>query len=36
MPRDHAPSEILNQDLEALARLLPEAHAAHREGWRRR
>ncbi len=36
MPRDRAPSEILNQDLEALARLLPEAHRAHREGWRRR
>jgi cytidyltransferase-like protein len=35
MPRDRAPSEIINQDLEALARLLPEAHQAHREGWRR-
>ncbi|MDR3672285.1 MAG: adenylyltransferase/cytidyltransferase family protein [Holophaga sp.] len=35
MPRDRAPSELLNQDLEALARLLPEAHQAHREGWRR-
>jgi len=35
MPRDRAPSEIINQDLEALARLLPEAHVAHREGWRR-
>jgi cytidyltransferase-like protein len=35
MPRDRAPSELINQDLEALARLLPEAHPAHREGWRR-
>ena len=35
MPRDRSPSEIINQDLEALARLLPEAHAAHQEGWRR-
>jgi len=35
MPRDHAPSDIINQDLEALARLFPEAHQTHREGWRR-
>ena len=35
LPRDIAPSELINQDLEALARLLPEGHQAHREGWRR-
>ena len=35
MPRDLAPSEIINQDLEALARLFPEAHQTHREGWRK-
>ena len=34
-PRDCAPSELINQDLEALVRLLPEAHQAHKEGWRR-
>jgi nicotinic acid mononucleotide adenylyltransferase len=34
-PRDSAPSELINQDLEALARLFPESHRAHREGWRR-
>ena len=34
-PRDLAPSELINQDLEALARLMPEAHPAHRESWRR-
>jgi len=34
-PLECAPSELINQDLEALARLLPEAHRAHREGWRK-
>lgn len=34
-PRDSAPSELINQDLEALARLFPESHQVHREGWRR-
>ena len=35
LPRDIAPSELINQDLEALARLFPEGHQTHREGWRR-
>ena len=34
-PLDCVPSELINQDLEALARLLPEGHLAHRAGWRR-
>ena len=33
---DSLPSDLIGEDLEALARLLPEAHRAHREGWRRR
>ena len=32
---DSLPSDLIGEDLEALARLLPEAHQAHREGWRR-
>jgi nicotinic acid mononucleotide adenylyltransferase len=32
---DRSPSALISEDLEALARLLPEAHHAHREGWRR-
>ena len=35
-PRDHFPSELLADDIEALARLHPESHAAHRLGWRAR
>jgi hypothetical protein len=35
LPRDCAPSDLINQDLEALARLFPETHQTHREGWRR-
>ncbi|WP_306599652.1 hypothetical protein [Geothrix sp. 21YS21S-2] len=35
-PRDCAPSEFISQDLEALARLLPDAHKDHRAGWGRR
>jgi cytidyltransferase-like protein len=34
-PLDSTPSDLISQDLEALARLLPEAHQAHRQGWRR-
>jgi hypothetical protein len=34
-PRDSSPSDLINEDLEALARLHPEGHHAHREGWRR-
>ena len=35
-PWDWAPSAIISQDLEALARLLPASHPAHREEWRKR
>jgi len=35
LPRDCSPSDLINQDLEALARLFPEGHEAHREGWGR-
>jgi hypothetical protein len=35
-PRDRLPSELLAEDLESLARLHPESHAAHRHGWRER
>jgi len=35
-PWDRAPSDMISQDLEALARLLPASHPAHREQWRRR
>jgi len=35
-PRDRFPSELITEDLEALARLHPETHAAHRERWRGR
>jgi len=33
-PRDRVPSELLEDDLEALARLHPERHHAHRTRWR--
>jgi nicotinic acid mononucleotide adenylyltransferase len=33
-PRERAPSELLDDDLEALARLHPERHQAHRTRWR--
>ena len=32
-PRDRFPSELVAEDVEALARLHPETHAAHRERW---
>ncbi|HYB24896.1 MAG TPA: hypothetical protein VED41_13925, partial [Solirubrobacteraceae bacterium] len=32
-PRERIPSELLAEDIEALARLHPETHAAHRERW---
>ncbi|HVN75832.1 MAG TPA: hypothetical protein VMT19_05900 [Thermoanaerobaculaceae bacterium] len=35
-PRDRFPSELIGEDLEALARLHPETHAAHRDRWRGR
>ncbi len=35
-PRERFPSELLAEDIEALARLHPETHAAHRERWRER
>lgn len=34
-PKDAFPSQIIAEDLQALARLLPEGHHAHREGWGR-
>jgi hypothetical protein len=33
-PRGRVPSELLSEDLEALARLHPESHEAHRTRWR--
>ena len=33
-PSERLPSELLSEDIEALARLHPESHAAHRHGWR--
>jgi nicotinic acid mononucleotide adenylyltransferase len=33
-PHERFPSELLADDIEALARLHPETHAAHRLGWR--
>lgn len=33
-PRERLPSELLADDIEALARLHPESHDAHRRGWR--
>ncbi|MBP7149222.1 MAG: adenylyltransferase/cytidyltransferase family protein, partial [Acidobacteria bacterium] len=33
--RNRLPSELLAEDIEALARLHPEGHAAHRGGWSR-
>ena len=33
-PRERVPSELLVDDLEALARLHPERHEAHRSRWR--
>jgi hypothetical protein len=33
-PRERFPSELVAEDIEALARLHPATHAAHREGWR--
>jgi nicotinic acid mononucleotide adenylyltransferase len=35
-PRGRYPSELLAEDVQALARLHPESHAAHRAEWRRR
>jgi hypothetical protein len=35
-PRDRFASELVTEDIEALARLHPETHAAHRERWRAR
>ena len=35
-PRERFPSELVAEDIEALARLHPETHAAHRERWRER
>jgi hypothetical protein len=35
-PRDRFPSDLVGEDIEALARLHPETHAAHRERWRDR
>ncbi|MFI5142620.1 MAG: hypothetical protein ACHQHM_01180, partial [Thermoanaerobaculales bacterium] len=32
-PRERFPSELLAEDIETLARLHPESHAAHRERW---
>jgi nicotinic acid mononucleotide adenylyltransferase len=33
-PRDRFPSELVAEDIEALARLHPATHEAHRERWR--
>jgi nicotinic acid mononucleotide adenylyltransferase len=33
-PRDRFPSDLVAEDIEALARLHPATHAAHRERWR--
>ncbi|MGE5236176.1 MAG: adenylyltransferase/cytidyltransferase family protein [Acidobacteriota bacterium] len=33
-PRGRVPSELLSEDLEALARLHPESHQAHKTRWR--
>ena len=33
-PRESVPSELLEDDMEALARLHPERHATHRTRWR--
>ncbi len=33
-PRDSVPSELLEDDMEALARLHPERHETHRTRWR--
>ena len=33
-PRERVPSDLLAADLEALARLHPESHEAHRRRWR--
>ncbi len=35
-PRDRFPSDLVGEDIEALARLLPETHAAHFESRRER
>ncbi|MDD5564003.1 MAG: HD domain-containing protein [Thermoanaerobaculaceae bacterium] len=35
-PRDRFPSDLVAEDIEALARLHPETHAAHRGRWRER
>ncbi len=35
-PPDRFPSELVLEDIEALARLHPETHEAHRERWRAR
>jgi hypothetical protein len=35
-PPGRLPSEFLAEDLQALARLHPESHAAHQASWRRR
>jgi hypothetical protein len=33
-PRERFPSDLVAEDIEALARLHPATHAAHLEGWR--
>jgi hypothetical protein len=33
-PSERLPSDLLAEDIEALARLHPESHAAHRHDWR--
>ena len=35
-PHERFPSELVADDIEALARLHPETHVAHRLGWRAR
>ena len=35
-PRERFPSELVAEDIEALARLHPATHAAHEQGWGRR
>jgi hypothetical protein len=34
-PRERFPSELVAEDIEALARLHPATHAAHEERWGR-
>jgi nicotinic acid mononucleotide adenylyltransferase len=33
-PRERFPSDLVAEDIEALARLHPATHAVHREGWK--